>query len=162
MGSSEDSRINKPEFAQPLCTAVQIALSNLLVLWGFLPTGVIGHSSGEIAAAHSAGAITMETAIIISYYRGQVTKSISENDATPQGGMAAVGLSPEKAKRYLVDGVVIACVNSPQNVTLSGDSDKLDRVIAGIQSTGDDIFCRRLRVGVAYHSRKSIQLLFVI
>ncbi|OAL66032.1 polyketide synthase [Trichophyton rubrum] len=152
LGSSEDSRINKPEFAQPLCTAVQIALSNLLVLWGFLPTGVIGHSSGEIAAAHSAGAITMETAIIISYYRGQVTKSISENDATPQGGMAAVGLSPEKAKRYLVDGVVIACVNSPQNVTLSGDSDKLDRVIAGIQSTGDDIFCRRLRVGVAYHS----------
>ncbi|EFE44178.1 polyketide synthase, putative [Trichophyton verrucosum HKI 0517] len=150
--SSEDSRVNEPEYAQPLCTAVQIALSNLLELWGLFPTGVIGHSSGEIAAAYSAGAITLESAIIISYYRGQVTKSISENDATPQGGMAAVGLSPEKVKRYLIDGVVIACENSPQSVTISGDSDKLDKVIAKIQSTEDDIFCRRLRVGVAYHS----------
>ncbi|EFQ96902.1 fatty acid synthase S-acetyltransferase [Nannizzia gypsea CBS 118893] len=146
------TRADEPEFAQTLCTAVQIGLSNLLKRWGIISAGVIGHSSGEIAAAYSAGAITMESAIIISYYRGQAAKSISMDKSKVQGGMAAVGLGPEKVKRYLTDGVVVACENSPQSVTLSGDSDKLDMVLSDIQSANKDVFCRRLRVGIAYHS----------
>ncbi|KAM5494833.1 Type I Iterative PKS [Microsporum audouinii] len=148
----DPARIDDPEFAQTLCTAVQMGLANLLNKWGIVSAAVIGHSSGEIAAAYTSGAITMESAIIISYYRGQVAKSILSNKGKVRGGMAAVGLGPEKVKRFLINGVVIACENSPQSVTLSGDRDKLDKVLAEIRSTDKDIFCRRLRVEIAYHS----------
>ncbi|EEQ34967.1 Fum1p [Microsporum canis CBS 113480] len=152
LNTSDPARIDDPEFAQTLCTAVQMGLANLLNKWGIISSAVIGHSSGEIAAAYTSGAITMESAIIISYYRGQVAKSILNIKGNVRGGMAAVGLGPEKVKRFLINGVVIACENSPQSVTLSGDSDKLDKVLAEIQSTDKEIFCRRLRVEIAYHS----------
>lgn len=131
---------------------MQVGLVNLLSLWDILPTSVIGHSSGEIAAAYAAGAITAEAALIIAYFRGQVSKSLMHG-TEQSGGMAAVGISPEKARSYLVSGVVVACENSPQSVTLSGDSDKLDEVLERIRTDEPETFCRRLRVEVAYHSR---------
>ncbi|KAJ5168896.1 uncharacterized protein N7482_004490 [Penicillium canariense] len=67
----ESSRIQNPEFAQPLSTAVQIALVDLLAEWGIRPASVIGHSSGEIAAAYASGAINARVAIAISYFRRQ-------------------------------------------------------------------------------------------
>ncbi|KAM5467173.1 Type I Iterative PKS [Microsporum ferrugineum] len=152
LSTSDPAKIDDPEFAQTLCTAVQMGLANLLNKWGIVSATVIGHSSGEIAAAYTSGAITMESAIIISYYRGQLAKSALKIKGEVRGGMAAVGLGPEEVKRFLTNGVVIACENSPQSVTLSGDSDKLDKVLTEIQSTDEDIFCRRLRVGIAYHS----------
>ncbi|KAK2877027.1 Type I Iterative PKS [Arthroderma sp. PD_2] len=150
--ASHPTRVDEPEFAQTLCSAVQLGIANLLSRWGILPAGVVGHSSGEIAAAYSAGAITMESAIIISYHRGQLANSTLRDKTKPQGGMAAVGISPKEAKRYLVDGVVVACENSYRSVTLSGDGNKLDAILDQIKSTDEDTFCRRLRVGIAYHS----------
>jgi acyl transferase domain-containing protein len=127
---------------------------NLLAKWNIHPEAVIGHSSGEIAAAYAAKAITAEAAIIIAYYRGQVTK-LQER----KGGMAAIGLGWEKVIPYLVDGVVIACENSPQSVTLSGDAEKIDEVLGKLRAEQPDAFCRRLRVEMAYHSRESLPLL---
>ncbi|KAK2758837.1 Type I Iterative PKS [Arachnomyces sp. PD_36] len=141
------SRIDEPEYAQPLCTAVQIGIANLLAHWGVRPSSVVGHSSGEIAAAYVAGAITAKTAMAISYYRGQVMKQ-----ATNSGAMAAVGMSSDDVHPYLEDGVVAACENSLQSTTLSGDSDALDRTLERIKSDQPDVFHRRLRVGAAYHS----------
>lgn len=53
---SRTSRVDEPKFAQPLCTALQIALVDLLASWELQPVGIVGHSSGEIAAAYCVGA----------------------------------------------------------------------------------------------------------
>jgi acyl transferase domain-containing protein len=143
------SRLAKAEFSQPLCTAVQVALVNLIRSWGVKPAAVVGHSSGEIASAYAAGAITAEEAIIVAYYRGQVTKS-----GTRDGGMAAVGMGRESVMAYMVDGVVIACENSASSVTLSGDENVLNQVVEQIKRDMPDVFVRRLKVEMAYHSRE--------
>ena len=143
----EESQIQQPEFSQPICTALQIGLVNLLKSWGIKPAAVVGHSSGEIGAAYAVGALTMEMSMAIAYYRGQITQQHGRS-----GGMAAVSLSREAATAYLKEGVGIACENSPKNVTLSGDNDKLDEVLAQIKADDPDCFARRLRVERAYHS----------
>ena len=68
--------------------------------------------------------------------------------------MAAVGLGREEATKLLVDGVVIACENSPKSVTLSGDATKVEQVIQTLKMEQPDVFCRLLRVEMAYHSRE--------
>ncbi|KAK5987505.1 Highly reducing polyketide synthase gloL [Cladobotryum mycophilum] len=146
---SEDAseQLERAEFAQPLCTAVQIALVNLLATCGVKPSAVVGHSSGEIAAAYAAGALTMCEAIICAYFRGFVMKDHSRN-----GAMAAVGLPLAAVSSYLVDGVCVACENSPTSVTLSGDANVLDQTLEAIQNNEMDVFTRKLRVNTAYHS----------
>ncbi|KAL4900418.1 hypothetical protein BDW74DRAFT_182748 [Aspergillus multicolor] len=144
---SAKSRVNEAELSQPLCTALQIALINVLSAWGIAPSSVVGHSSGEIAAAYAAGAITATAAIIIAYYRGKLAKQVEG-----KGAMAAVGLSREQVMPYLENGIVIACENSPQSVTLSGDSVVVDKAVDAITRDHPDILCRRLRVATAYHS----------
>ncbi|KAI0406775.1 acyl transferase domain-containing protein, partial [Xylaria palmicola] len=144
----DSSQVYKAEFSQPLCAAVQIIVVNLLRDWGIIPTAVLGHSSGEIAAAYASGSLTMQEAIICSYVRGRATKQPTE---TP-GAMAAIGLGSIDIQPYLVDGVVIACENSPSNITLSGDKDKIEEVIHAINYDHPDIISRRLQVDMAYHS----------
>ncbi|KAL4899855.1 hypothetical protein BDW74DRAFT_188874 [Aspergillus multicolor] len=147
---SQDStpdKLNRAELAQPLCCAVQIGLVNLLARWGISPASVTGHSSGEIAAAYAAKAITAEDSIIVAYHRGKIL-----NKVTRKGGMAAVSLGREQVTPYLVDGVVIACENSQHSVTLSGDLDELNRIVGNIKSDDPDVLCRLLRVDKAYHS----------
>lgn len=150
------SRIGEAEFSQPLVCAVQLALVDLLRDWCLLPTAVVGHSSGEIAAAYAAGAITSAEAITIAYYRGYVNKGIKKS-----GGMAAVGLGAQQVIPYLADGVVVACDNSPQSITISGDKDVLQDVCRVIKEKEPDALVRLLKVPVAYHSRKSLVLISV-
>jgi acyl transferase domain-containing protein len=135
--------------SQPLCTALQIAVLNRLTHTGIKPRAIVGHSSGEIAAAYAAGAISMETAIISAYYRGYVTTK-----QTLDGGMAAVGLGASEAARFLVEGVIIACENSPQSVTISGDREKVLEVVGKIKEAMPDVLARPLKVNMAYHSRE--------
>jgi acyl transferase domain-containing protein len=149
---NESSRIQDAEFAQPLCTAVQIALVDILQEWGVYPEAVIGHSSGEIAAAYAAGAICAEVAIAVSYLRGKALKESTGK----RGGMAAVGLSAEKARTHLLDGVTVACDNSPQSVTLSGNQEALVEVLKRIQANDADTFCKQLNVSLAYHSGRPV------
>ncbi|XHG07169.1 hypothetical protein AWENTII_010330 [Aspergillus wentii] len=143
------SRVNEVELAQPLCTALQLGLVQVFVHWGIQPEAVVGHSSGEIAAAYAAGAITLKSAIIVAYYRGKLAK-LQEGS----GAMAAIGLSREAVMPFLIEteGVVVACENSPQNVTLSGDKEKMEQVLEKIKASLPETFCRRLRVRIAYHS----------
>lgn len=148
---TESAKFQEPEFAQTLSTAVQIALVDVLRECKVRPASVIGHSSGEIAAAYASGAISADVAIALSYFRGH---SIKQSVDERSGAMAAVGLTPEKARAYLTDGVVIACENSPQSVTFSGNEHRLVKVLETIQADNPDTFCRRLQVSVAYHSGK--------
>ncbi|KAL8656993.1 MAG: hypothetical protein Q9226_002364 [Calogaya cf. arnoldii] len=143
------SRIQEPEFSQPLCTALQIGVVDLLSSWQIKPVATVGHSSGEIGAAYAAGIHTAEEAIIMAYYRGKVLAT-----HTTRGLMMAVGLGPEEVTPYLSKPkgkVVIAAVNSPGGVTLSGDEEAVQelKTIFDEQKT----FARLLQTGgKAYHS----------
>ena len=149
-------KFSEAEFSQPLCTAVQIAVVNLLRSWNISPTAVVGHSSGEIAAAFASGALTATEAITIAYYRGQVVKQHSR-----PGGMVSVGLGKYDVSSYLKKGLSIACENSSKNVTLSGDLEVLEHVIQQLKEKQPGVFVRPLNVKVAYHSCKPIPSSFV-
>lgn len=149
--SKDKSRLGLAEFSQPCTTAIQIALVNTLRSWKILPSIVIGHSSGEIAAAYASGALTAAAAIRVAYYRGLATTQ-SEFRNTHKGAMAAIGLGHDDVLSLLREGVVVACQNSPSSVTLSGDETALFEVIADIKKLYPDILVRPLRVDCAYHS----------
>ncbi|KAI0429432.1 hypothetical protein F5Y09DRAFT_342635 [Xylaria sp. FL1042] len=150
--------IDKPEYSQPLSTALQIALVELLKSFGISPKAVVGHSSGEIAAAYTTGSLTLKSACRVSYYRGQVAGKL-KSKATCAGAMISVNLPHDQVYHYLkttsnvvgIDSAIhIACINSPLNCTLSGLERDIDAVSQHLDDKG--IFAQKLRTGVAYHS----------
>ncbi|KAI8627782.1 putative polyketide synthase [Xylariaceae sp. FL1651] len=152
---NEQSNINLAKFSQPLCTILQIALINLLSHWGIQPVAVVGHSSGEIAAAYAVGALSAEDCWKIAFHRGRLSHSITRLASKLKGSMLSVGLSENDVQPYLnmlekYGDVVIACVNSPSNVTLSGEILALAELERCFKS--ENIFFRRLKVDIAYHS----------
>ncbi|KAI0439056.1 PKSKA1 [Xylaria telfairii] len=147
--SRAPEHLRQPEFSQPLVTALQLALLVILEEWSIKPVCVVGHSSGEIAAAVAAGLITTGEAITIAYYRGQAGKLTS----TPEPlGMLAVGIGPEKIQEYLdpYPNLEIACYNSPNSLTISGRVLSLESLQKSLQADGH--FARLLQVDLAYHS----------
>ncbi|RDW73588.1 reducing type I polyketide synthase [Coleophoma crateriformis] len=149
----ETTKINSATIGQPLCTAVQIGLVNLLEAWNIRPTAVTGHSSGEIASAFAAGALTLESAMLVAYHRGANAER-SASLSGIKGGMIAVGLSRERAEDYIerlkTGKVVVACINSPSSVTVSGDLVAIEEIQKLLDA--DEVFARRLKVDAAYHS----------
>ncbi|KAI1376577.1 hypothetical protein F4677DRAFT_418954 [Hypoxylon crocopeplum] len=147
--TESESRVNEPQISQPACTAVQVALVDLLKEWGILPSVTVGHSSGEIGAAYAKGAISRQSAWKIAYHRGRLSAGLSR-----AGAMLAAALSEQDAQAY-IDKVsadpkpVVACINSPMSVTISGSVDAIDEVQTLI---GSEAWCRKLLVKTAYHS----------
>ncbi|TVY51056.1 Fumagillin dodecapentaenoate synthase [Lachnellula cervina] len=139
-----------PEFSQPLVTALQLALVAVLNEWDITPKSVVGHSSGEIAAAAAAGLITPEDAIKIAFFRGQAPSHFTR---TFPLGMLAVGIGAEDVQKHIEPSkgeVQIACYNSPTSLTLSGPTSELEKVKDSLSSDGH--FARMLLVDLAYHS----------
>ncbi|KAA8651304.1 Type I Polyketide synthases (Type I PKS) [Aspergillus tanneri] len=155
--TQEDSQVNEPEFSQTLCTAVQIAVVDLLESVGVRPVTVVGHSSGEIAAAYCMGALDRRSAISVAYYRGLLSSRLAK-DKKSQGRMLSAGTSETKIHCYFSAikakfgylGVSVGCINSPSNVTVTGDEPQIDTLKDLLDNDG--IFARKLAVGVAYHS----------
>lgn len=147
------SRVNDAEFSQPLCTAIQLALIDTLAVAGIHPAAVVGHSSGEIAAAYAAGALDAREAIAVAFHRGTVTKH-----QTRPGAMAAVGMGWSDAEKYLTPGVVIACDNSPSSVTLSGDADAVQKVVDTIKEAQPEMLATLVKVNKAYHSHHMVEV----
>ncbi|SMQ54923.1 unnamed protein product [Zymoseptoria tritici ST99CH_3D7] len=145
---SKTSRLSSAELAQPLCTAIQIALVDTLKEVGVHAHGVVGHSSGEISAAYAAGALTAREAIMAAHYRGAVTVL-----QTRKGSMAAIGMGWKETEKYLVPHVRTACDNSPQSVTISGDTEAVEAMVASIQQSKPDVMARLLKIDKAYHSQ---------
>lgn len=151
------SQINRPEYSQPICTAVQIAIVDLLASFAIRPSAVVGHSSGEIAAAYCCGAISRQSAWRIAYYRGLFAAALVRSDR-PRGAMVSVKLSETEAQTYISrfkveagrNGLVVACINSHQNITISGEEDQIREIISILEK--DKVSVRRLLVDVAYHS----------
>lgn len=144
---AKKSRVNVAEFSQPLCTAIQIGLVDILKSLGIQTHAVVGHSSGEIGAAYAAGALDASEAIVVALYRG-----VMANKVTRSGAMAAIGMSWADTEKFLVPNTGIACDNSPRSVTISGDAEKVEAVLAGVRESRPDILARKLLVDKAYHS----------
>ncbi|EHK97214.1 putative Phthiocerol synthesis polyketide synthase type I PpsA [Glarea lozoyensis 74030] len=154
MRDEKSTRINEVDISQPSTVAIQLCLVDLLKSWGITPAAVTSHSSGEIAAAYTVGALTFKEALGVIFYRGQLAVKLQKNSSV-EGGMAAVGLGADGVEKYTTglksDGqVTVACINSSSSVTLSGDLEALDEVVARIDAEG--IFVRKLKVPLAYHS----------
>jgi acyl transferase domain-containing protein/NADPH:quinone reductase-like Zn-dependent oxidoreductase len=151
---TEASKVNQTAFSIPICAAVQISLVRLLETWGIIPSAVTSHSSGEIAAAYTVGAISLRLAMGIAYYRSRLAAERALNRPI-QGGMLAVGLGHLDVEKYLerLTGdarAVVACVNSPSSSTVAGDIAAIEEL--EMLLTAEDVFARRLRVDTAYHS----------
>ncbi|KAH8804357.1 beta-ketoacyl synthase domain-containing protein [Xylogone sp. PMI_703] len=156
---ADSSRIRNPEFCQPICTALQVALVDLLASWNIHPHAIAGHSSGEIAGAYAIGAISKEAAWKISYYRGKLSAQLSHSESQTKTGMAAVGqdlqgtqASIDRINDMGGEGTLqIACMNSWQSHTVSGSISKIDALVEMLN--GEKIFARKLDVDMAYHSQ---------
>ncbi|KAG5936300.1 Type I Iterative PKS [Claviceps sorghi] len=150
----DDSNVMKSQFSQPLCTAVQILLVNLLATAGVTFDAVLGHSSGEIGCAYAAGFITASQAIRIAYLRGLVTKHAASPSGSA-GAMLAAGMSYDDAREFcalaaFTGRVCVAASNSSDSVTLSGDADAIEGMKEVLEE--ESKFVRLLKVDKAYHS----------
>lgn len=136
--------VNRADVVQPVLFAVMVALAAHWRSLGVRPDAVIGHSQGEIAAAHVAGAITLDEAALIIVTRGRL---IHEHLAG-RGAMAAVALSPAEASR--LNDLTIAAVNGPRSIVVAGDEGSIDKALGFCSDAG--IRATRIAVDYASHS----------
>ena len=142
------SRLNEVDVLQPALFAIQVALAALWRSWGIEPHAVVGHSMGEVAAAHVAGALSLEDAVRVICSRSRLVKP-----AIGRGAMAAVDLSVADAQRAIAgceDRVSIAVSNGPTSTVLSGDPAALEAIVSRLLS--QDVFGRMIKVDFAAHS----------
>ncbi|KAH9810134.1 Hybrid NRPS-PK synthetase [Teratosphaeria destructans] len=147
-----ESRIHEAALSQPICTAVQIALVEILTSAGIKFRGVVGHSSGEIAALFAAGILSAKDAMRVAYYRGLHAHLACGEHGQP-GAMLAVGLGIDDAEIFcqtFAGRICVAASNSPTSTTLSGDEDAILEAKGLLEAEGK--FARLLKVNTAYHS----------
>nr|WP_062990509.1 type I polyketide synthase [Nocardia anaemiae] len=142
---ADEPALTQTMFAQNGLFAIEVALAALLESWGVVPDLVLGHSVGEIAAAHVAGVLSLEDAARVVAARGRLMRAL------PTGGaMLAVAASASEVLSLLPSGVEIAAVNGPAAVVLSGDADRLATTAA--ECARRDWKTSRLAVSHAFHS----------
>lgn len=150
------SRMSEAAISQPVCTAVQILLVDMLAAANITFEAVVGHSSGEIGAAYASNLVTAPDAIRIAYYRGFHAKlAKSPNGEGIAGAMMAVGTTYEDATEFCqledYEGrLQVAACNSSSSVTLSGDINAVEEAMEIFKEEGK--FARQLKVDTAYHS----------
>jgi acyl transferase domain-containing protein/NADPH:quinone reductase-like Zn-dependent oxidoreductase/surfactin synthase thioesterase subunit/ubiquinone/menaquinone biosynthesis C-methylase UbiE/acyl carrier protein len=144
----QNSQIYKTRITQPAIFAVQVGLARLWRSIGIEPDGIVGHSIGEVAAAHISGVLSLQDAVKLIYHRSRV-----QSQAEGKGKMLAVGMGLRDAelliKPYKKD-VSVAAINSPKMVTLSGATDVLETIQKLLEDK--DTFCKFLKVDVPFHS----------
>lgn len=149
LAPKEESRVSEAVISQPLCTAVQVMIVELLRQAGIRFSAVVGHSSGEIACAYVSGFLSAGDAIRVAFYRGKHV------GLTGRGSMIATGTDMQDAIDLcslpkLKGRAQLAASNSSASVTVSGDCDAIDLVNIVLQDEAK--FARKLKVDTAYHS----------
>ncbi len=141
------SRMDDTAISQPALFALQVGCARVLEQRGIRPAAVVGHSVGEVAAAHIAGALTLDDAVRVIYHRGRTM------GAAPGGRMLALGVCTKRAAELVepyAGRIAVAASNAPASVTLSGDADALQELADSFAD--GDVFCRFLPVNYAFHS----------
>jgi acyl transferase domain-containing protein len=142
------SRIDEIDVVQPTIFAIQVALAELWKSWGIKPDAVVGHSMGEVAAAHVAGILNLEDAVQVVCCRSQLLKQLRGH-----GIMMATELSPDQAKEILKEydnDNSVAVINSPTSTILSGNPETIKKVMDSLRR--QNLFCKLVNVDVASHS----------
>ncbi|MFE7134699.1 type I polyketide synthase, partial [Streptomyces sp. NPDC057638] len=138
----DEGALRETVFAQAGLFAVEVAMAALLASWGVRPKVVVGHSVGELAAAHVAGVLTLADAVRLVAARGRLMQAL------PSGGvMVSVSVPEADVLPLLGDGVAVAAVNGPSSLVLSGEAGAVESVVSRLGVEG-----RRLEVSHAFHS----------
>ncbi|XP_036934730.1 phenolphthiocerol/phthiocerol polyketide synthase subunit C-like isoform X2 [Acanthopagrus latus] len=148
----EDNDFNNPNVVQPLLFAVQVGISCLLRHWGVKPDAILGHSVGEVAAAHCSGLLSLQDAVKVIFFRSTLQCKVTGGKMLVISNMAVsevTALLPRYSGR-----ICLAAFNSPQSCTLSGDADAITSLHKelSISANGQNLFLRVLDVPAAYHS----------
>ena len=150
-GNNGEERLALTEIAQPALFALQVGLTELLRAHHVMPSAVTGHSVGEVASAWASGALTLEQAVHVIYYRSQ-----HQGKTAGLGEMTAVGFDAQSTQALITElaltEVELAGINSIRGVTLAGNPDQLSQIESHLKQQGT--FYRRLNLNYAFHSSK--------
>ncbi|GGR27146.1 acyltransferase domain-containing protein [Streptomyces netropsis] len=144
----ETARMDELDVLQPTTVSLQIALTALWRSWGVVPDAVVGHSMGEVAAAHTAGALTLRDAVMIACRRSALLRRIAG-----KGALVTTELSPAEAHALAEaggGGIGVAGENSPRSTVLAGDAPSLAALVDELARR--DVYCRVIKATAASHS----------
>ncbi|MEU8627803.1 acyltransferase domain-containing protein [Streptomyces sp. NPDC048669] len=145
---AESARLDELDVLQPTMVSLQIALTALWRSWGITPDAVVGHSMGEVAAAHTAGGLTLREAMMVACRRSALLRRIAG-----KGALAATELPPAEAQALAGasgGAISVAGENSPRSTVLAGDSHSLTAL--GERLEARDVYFRVIKGTVASHS----------
>ena len=141
----DPSQFERVEIVQPLLVAIQISLTALWASWGVRPTVVVGTSMGEVVAAHVAGALSLEEALLVTHVRTSLMKTVSG------GAMAVVDLPGDAITPRLDPAKVsIGAIYSPTSTAISGERAAVEAHVRSFEAEG--VFAKLVRFNVASHS----------
>ncbi|MDT8912318.1 SDR family NAD(P)-dependent oxidoreductase [Amycolatopsis sp. PS_44_ISF1] len=147
---ASEELVHRTEYAQPALFAVEVALYRQLAAWGITPDYLIGHSFGELTAAHVAGVLSLPDACTLVAARGALMQEL------PAGGaMAALEIGEDELPALLAEtraDVELAAVNAPRSIVVTGDAGAVEAIVTACGER--DVRARRLDTSHAFHSAR--------